>query len=90
MVLITTTREGHMIGLARGTMATTVELQEQLAEGSNPFVSVDHELYEVLSVVFTSAGYANVTLAPHHGEDWVLEVGKADYEEPMWEVEGQS
>lgn len=78
------------IGTVRGALVSTVELQEQLLEGANPFVNVDHQLYEVFNVVFHSDGHATVLLALPYGEDWVLEVAKEDYEEPMWEVEGQS
>ncbi len=79
-----------MIGAARGTLETTVGLQEQLIEGSNPFVIVDHQMYEVISVVFRTSGVALVRLAPPFGPDWVLQVASCDYEVEMWEVEGQS
>jgi hypothetical protein len=76
-----------MIGTAQGTVVSTVELQEMAREDPSLKVSVDHQSYEVVSVVFTSANHANVTLEPPFGvDDWVLEVAKADYDEPMWEL----
>jgi hypothetical protein len=72
-------------------MVSTIELQEYVAEDANTFVYVNHQLYEVISVVFFSTDHAKVTLAPAVGQqDWVLEVGREDYDELMWEVEGQS
>jgi hypothetical protein len=79
-----------MIGTAHGVMVSTTELQEYVAEDANTFVYVDRALYEVVQVTFYSNGVAKVTLAPQFGSDWVLEVAKEDYDEPMWEVEGQS
>jgi hypothetical protein len=76
-----------MIGIAKGTMVSTDELQEMAGEDPNLRVSVDHQDYEVINVVFRTNGYATVTLAPLvAGQDWDLEVGKADWYEPMWEV----
>lgn len=79
-----------MIGNAKNVMVSTVELQEYAAEGANTFVAVDHQLCEVVSVVFYSTDHAKVTLEPPYGDDLVFEVGSGDYDEPMWEVEGQS
>jgi hypothetical protein len=79
-----------MIGTSNNVMVSTIELQEYVAEDADTFVSVDHQLYQVVSVV-AGTDHAKVTLMPQFGtQDWVLEVGSADYSEPLWEVEGQS
>lgn len=70
-----------MQGTQAGTIVATTELE--------PFVqvSIDHELWTVLRVVYYSAGRAVVQLySPISGNDWDLEVARGDYDEPMWEL----
>lgn len=69
-----------MIGSAQGIMISTDELE------IDQTVSVDHQLFQVYSVQFLSNGTAKVTLIPQVGDNWVLEVAREDWEEPMWEL----
>jgi len=74
------------IGSVRGQAVTTAELMD-MAQEDEVTVLVDHERYLVLSVNFWSTGDAKVLLAPEViGDEWLLEVGKHDADEPIWEI----
>lgn len=69
-----------------GKMVSTVDLQD-LDMSSEAFIKVlvDGEVWEVKRVRFSNGGVAVVELARGYS-DWDLEVGKADWDEPMWET----
>lgn len=71
-----------MIGQAAGVMVSTSDLQGM----QDREVSIDHQRYTVLEVKFFSSGRAVVFLEPVTGDTWELEVGREDYDEPMWEL----
>jgi hypothetical protein len=75
------------IGSVRGVMVSTAELFEEVEFGL--FVVLDHEMFEVTLAEFRD-GLAVVTLSPQFGPEKVVEVFPLEWDEPMWELEGQS